>query len=61
MQGQSPESKTVDPTRDDRDNPIEGAATGATGGGNDPVPPADPDPSRPPYGDPMGGPNPERH
>ena len=58
MQGQSPEEKVhpdPDPVRDERDHPIEGAATGATGGDSDPVPKGDPDPTRPPYGGPMGG------
>jgi hypothetical protein len=55
MKEQSPEMEKVNPPRNDRDNPIEGAATGVTGGGSDPVPAGDPDPRRPPFGGPMGG------
>ncbi len=53
MQGQSVEAKKDHP-KDDRDNPIEGAATG-TGGTPNPVPVADPDPRHPPFDGPKGG------
>lgn len=55
MKGRLPEAEKVTPAKDPRDNPIEGAATGVTGSGSDPVPKGDPDSSRPPYDGPMGG------
>jgi len=54
MKGQASEEKQVHPVKDDREVPIEGAATGAAGGASDPVPTADPDTRRPPYEGPMG-------
>ena len=59
MKGQSSEEKQVYPARDDRDNPIEGAATGSTGTAQDPVPTADPDSRRPPFPGPIGGKGPK--
>jgi hypothetical protein len=61
MQGNLPETDQTGKAKDERDNPIEGVATGRTGGSNDPVPTGDPDPQRPPYGDPTGGKGAERH
>jgi hypothetical protein len=61
MQEISPKMEREGKAKDERENPIEGAATGVTGGGNDPVPPGDPDPRRPPYGDPTGGKGAEHH
>ena len=62
MQENSPKTKHEGQAQDERGNPIEVGVTGVTGGdGNNPVPPADPDPRRPPYGDPTGGKGAEHH